>query len=812
MNNIITNYTLDNNVLIIQTESKKLKIEAATDSCIHIIYTGRDEFSTKKSYMVLDKDFTSTLCKVDENDKKLIFSTRNIKLEIDKSTLSFTWRDKNNKLLVKEPKKGGKYLIDIEVKKPVYDSNTEVKSKTTVDGNHAVVEPIGYDFDRMAYSTKLELAFSEDEAIYGLGQHENGIFNYRGKQQYIYQQNMNIACPFFVSTNGYGFLMDSYSLGEFCDNENGSYYWAEIEDEMDFYFMYGPSFDEIIAQYRNLTGKATMFPLWAYGFVQSKERYHTQDEVVDIVKKYRELEVPLDCIVQDWMYWKEGYWSEKSFDETRYPDPQKFYDDIHNENAKLMISIWPNMRGNGPNQEELSQAGYMFKNKSSYNPFIKGARDMYWKQCEEGLFNYGLDAWWCDCSEPFEKDWYGETKRPPYVHMMEQTSEFKKYMDGEYINSYTLLHAQAMYEGQRAVSDKRMVNLTRSHFPGQQRYGTITWSGDTAATWDVYRKQIAEGLNFCASGAPKWTLDIGGFFVNNKNLWFWKTDYTKGMEDKGFCELYTRWYQYGAFLPMFRSHGTDISREIWNFGKKGEMFYDSIELFTHLRYRFLPYIYTMAGMVTHKDYTMLRALAFDFADDKNVYDIADQFMFGTSIMVCPVTTPMYYEANSIKLTDIPKGRIVYLPAGCNWYDFWTGELYSGGNRIFVKAPIDKIPLFIKAGSIIPMGPFAQYAEEKLEAPWELRVYPGANGRFEIYEDKGDSYDYENSEYSWLPISWDDKASRLTLGDREGDFPELINNRQFNVVKVGLNKGVGINVSKDIDKVIDYTGEEVTISL
>lgn len=812
MNNIAVNYTLDNNELMMQTANKKLKVEAVTDSCIHIIYTGRDEFSTKKSYMVLDKDFSKTECCVYEEVGKIIFTTRNIKLEIDKSNLAFKWKDKNNKLLVKEPKRGGKYLIDVEVKKPVYDDNTEVKSKMTVDGNHAVVEPISYDFDRMAYSTKLELEFDEEEAIYGLGQHEDGTFNYRGKQQYIYQQNMNIACPYFISTNGYGFLMDSYSLGEFRDDDKGTYYWAEIEDEMDFYFMYGPTFDEIIAEYRYLTGKTTMSPLWSYGFVQSKERYHTQDEVIDVVKKYRELGVPLDCIVQDWMYWKKGYWSEKSFDESRYPDPKKFFEDIHDENAKLMISIWPNMRGNGPNQEELSQAGYMFENKSTYNPFIKGARDMYWKQCEKGLFKYGLDAWWCDCSEPFEKDWYGEVKRPPFVHMMEQTSEFKKYMDGEEINVYTLLHSRAMYEGQREISDKRMVNLTRSHFPGQQRYGTITWSGDTAATWKVYKNQIADGLNFCASGAPKWTLDIGGFFVNSKNLWFWKTDYTKGTEDKGFCELYTRWYQYGAFLPMFRSHGTDISREIWNFGKKGEMFYDSIELFTHLRYRLLPYIYTMAGMETHKDYTMLRNLAFDFVDDKKVYNISDQFMFGTSIMVCPVTEPMYYEVNSVELNDIQKGRMVYLPAGCDWYDFWTGELYSGGKEIFVEAKIDRMPLFIKAGSIIPMGPFAQYVDEKPDAPWELRVYPGRDGSVDIYQDKCDGYEYENGEYSWLPIRWDDKASKLIFAERIGDFPELVKTRQFDLVKVTRGKGVGVEIEKQVDKSTNYSGEELTVIL
>lgn len=811
MNNIIVNYTLDNNILIIETESKKLKVEAMLDSCIHIVYTGRDEFSTKKSYMILDNDFSSTFCKVDDSDGKFIFSTHNIKLEIDKSNLAFTWKDKNNKLLVKEPKRGGKYLVDVEVKKPVYD-DSEVYDKTTVNMTHTQIEPVRYEFDRMAYSTKLELEFDDDEAIYGLGQHENGIFNYRGKQQYLYQQVLHIACPFFVSTSGYGFLMDSYSLGEFCDNEKGTYYWADTEDEMDFYFIYGPSFDEIIAQYRYLTGKSTMFPLWAYGFVQSKERYDTQEEVVGIVRKYRELGVPLDCIVQDWKYWEDGYWSQKSFDKTRYPDPQKFYDDIHEYNAKLMISIWPNMRGDCPNQIELNEAGYMYANKSIYDPFIKGARDMYWKQCQEGLFKYGLDAWWCDCSEPFEKDTYGEVKRPSYVHMLEQTNEAKKYMDGEYINSYTLLHAQTMYEGQRSISDKRMVNLTRSHFPGQQRYGTITWSGDVAADWDVYRNQIAEGLNFCVTGAPKWTLDIGGFFINDKNVWFWNTEYTKGTEDKGFCELYTRWYQFGAFLPMFRSHGTDIDREIWRFGKKGEMFYDVIEMFTHLRYRLLPYIYTMAGMETHKDYTMLRNLAYDFVDDKNVYNIADQYMFGTSIMVCPVTEPMYYGPDSTQLKDVPKGRMVYLPAGCDWYDFWTGELYRGGNEIFVEAPIDRIPLFVKAGSIIPIGPFVQYTEEKLDAPWELRVYPGTDGSFDIYEDKGDGYQYENGEYSWLPISWDDKASRLTLKARNGSFPELINSRQFNVVKVGFNKGVGVNISEDIEKVIDYTEEELTVIL
>jgi alpha-D-xyloside xylohydrolase len=811
--NEIINYRQDNNTLFINSRDYMLEITAVTPSIIHSRYTGRDEFSSKKSMMIVENSLIPPECSIREYDDKLVFLTEHVQLEINRDNLAFVWRDADGKLLVKEPDKGGKYLMETPVYKSYFDEKSKITANLGVDGIQAKVEPAGYREDRKAYSTKLEFVFNDGEAIYGLGQGNQGILNYRDRYRYLYQQNMNIACPMFISTNGYGFLWDSYSLGVFHDDHHGSYYWTEIDDEMDFYFMYGPGFDEIITCYRQLTGQVPMLPRWAYGYVQSKERYKTQQELLDIVDEYRKRHVPLDCIVQDWRYWEENYWGEKWFDKTRYPDPGKLMDDLHKRNVKLMISIWPNMNGNGPNQRQLVENKCMLGNNSTYNPFMKKAREIFWEQCYEGIFKYGLDSWWCDCAEPFENDWHGASKRPPYKHMIESTSEFKKYMDPEHINAFSLKHSQGIYEGQRKVSSKRVVNLTRSHYPGQQRYGTVVWSGDISSTWDTMRKQIAEGLNFTASGAPKWTLDIGGFFVsNNDDLWFMDGEYDNGCDDMGFRELYVRWFQYGAFLPMFRSHGTNISREVWNFGEKGERFYDTLVDFINLRYRLLPYIYSISGWETHRSYTMLRNLAFDLRHDRNVYDISDQYMFGPAIMVCPVTSPMYYDRGSLKLQDIAKERKVYLPSGYDWYDFWTGIKYNGGQDVAAPAPIEKMPLFVKAGSIIPMGPFIQHTGETNDESWELRIYGGADGAFDIYEDSGDGYEYEKGEFAWTSITWNDNHNVLEFDEREGSFTGMAVARNFKVVKVSAGHGTGIQYTEKYDTLVKYDGGHAAIPL
>ena len=387
-------------------------------------------------------------------------------------------------------------------------------------------------------------------------------------------------------------------------------------------------------------------------------------------------------------------------------------------------------------------------------------------------------------------------------------------MDPEYVIAYSLLHSKGIYEGQRnTTDDKRVINLTRSAYAGQHRYGTITWSGDITAKWETLKKQIPEGLNFCVTGEPYWTTDIGGFFTKkNPNLWFWNGDFDGGCTDLGYRELYVRWFQYAAFLPLFRSHGTDTPREVWRFGEPGTIFYDTLLRFLKLRYRLIPYIYSVAGMVTHKDYTMMRVLAFDFSSDKEVYNISDQFMFGPAFLVNPVTEPMYYGPNSCPLEGVDKNRTVYLPKGCDWYDFWTGQRIEGGQRVSAPAPLDIMPLFVKGGSIVPMGPDIQYVDEKKGAAIELRIYPGQDATFTIYEDEGDNYNYEKGKYSETVIRWNDQSSTLTFEQRKGHFDGMVKERTYKIVLVSENIGCGVEETKEYDKVINYNGEKIELQL
>jgi alpha-D-xyloside xylohydrolase len=523
-----------------------------------------------------------------------------------------------------------------------------------------------------------------------------------------------------------------------------------------------------------------MLPKWAFGYMQSKERYKSQDELIDIVKEFRQRSLPLDCIVLDWHYWPDGLWGQKSFDPACFPDPKLMMETIHRFNARLMISIWPIMNPDGDDWKEMQKHGLLLGNQATYDAFLPQAQQLYWDQANRGLFAHGIDAWWCDCAEPFESDWKGIEKPEPAERLRINTEEAKLYLDPEYINAYSLHHSKGIYEGQRKVTnDKRVVNLIRSAYAGQHRYATITWSGDISATWETLRTQIPEGLNFCASGAPYWTLDIGGFFVKNRpDLWFWSGDYDDGLDDLGFRELYVRWFQYGAFLPIFRSHGTDIAREIWQFGEPGDPFYEALVKFIHLRYRLMPYIYSLAGMVTHEDYTMMRALPFDFRDDPNTYNIKDQFMFGPAIMVNPVTHPMYFSAGSKPLDNVAKIRPVYLPNGCDWYDFWTGKRYSGGQTIAAESGLDIIPIFVRAGSIIPLGPDIQYVNEKPEAPLKLQIYPGRDGHFVLYEDEGDNYNYEQGAFSTTCIRWQDEQRQLIFEERQGMYTGMNPHREF----------------------------------
>ena len=652
-----------------------------------------------------------------------------------------------------------------------------------------------------AYTIRQYFQWKEGEALLGLGQHQEGIMNWRGHRVDIWQSNMVAAVPVIISSEGYGILWDNYSFTTFSDASGDPYIESEVADGIDFYFIYGPEPDAIISGYRSLTGKAPLFPKWAYGYIQSRERYKTQDEVLATVSEYRERNIPLDVIVLDWQYWKTDWWGQKSFNPLKFPDPAGMMEVLHEKhNAHLMISIWPQMASDSPDFKEMMEhPGYLYEPdeaQSCYDAFHESARNLYWEQANKGIFSYGIDAWWCDATEPELRGWNWDPEN------------YRKFMKpaigsgARYMNAYSLMQSKGIYENQRNVNpEKRVFNLTRSAFAGQQRYAAATWSGDIDATWVVFRKQIAAGLNFCMSGIPYWTTDIGAFFIYGVKNWKVDRPVPEKIGDEEYKELYVRWFQFGAFCPLFRSHGTDLPREIWKFGEPGDLHYDILVKYDRLRYRLMPYIYSTAGMVTHHDYTMMRPLMMDFRHDTKVFEIDNQYMFGPAIMVCPVTEPGVKEWS------------VYLPENKGgWYDFWTGKHLEGGQNVTIPVTLEVMPLFIRAGSIIPLGGFIQYADEKPVDPVELRIYPGSNGKFLLYDDENDGYNYEKGVYSEIQIEWHNSESSLVLGKRFGQYPGMPEEFIFNVVIVSEGHGAGLQIEKNPEKSIIYDGEDNTIIL
>ncbi|HEX2905607.1 MAG TPA: TIM-barrel domain-containing protein [Phototrophicaceae bacterium] len=803
-------YTVHGHTVIIETPSGFLELTAYSDCIVRVRLAPTSAFSTKASLMIQPTTGITVDFEVRETSEALWFSTPKLSIQINRQTGAFTYLDGSGQILTKEPDRGGKTLVPVEVVKSVFDETVKTQIQKDVDGVRALALSAKQVVDRQAFHTKLEFEWLPGEALYGLGSHEEGMMNLRGQHQYLYQQNMKVVVPVLLSTRGYGLLLDSYSMMSFHDDAFGSYLWTDVDDELDYYFIYGPEFDQIVQRIRQLTGKTTLLPRWAFGYIQSKETYRSQTELLAVVQEYRQRGLPLDCIVQDWKSWPNDLWGQKTFDPERFPNPQGLMADLHRLHTRLMISIWPIMDPGGGNWREMRDQGCLLGNQATYDAFQAKARALYWKQANEGLFAHGLDAWWCDCTEPFQSDWSGAFKPEPEERQRINTEEAKRYLDPEYINAYSLLHSQGIYEGQRQTdTDKRVVNLTRSAYAGQQRYGTITWSGDVSATWDTLRRQIADGLNFCATGLPYWTVDVGAFFVkNDPNLWFWSGDYDLGVEDLGYRELYVRWFQYGAFLPMFRAHGTDTPREIWRFGEPGDLFYDTLVKFLRLRYRLMPYIYSLAGLVTHENYTMLRALPFDFRCDPNTYNVGDQFMFGPAFLVNPVTQPMYFAAASAVIEGAAKTRPVYLPQGADWYDFWTGQRYAGGQTICAEAALDTLPLYVRSGAIVPVGPDVNYADEQPNAPLELHIYPGQDGRFTLYDDEGDNYNYEQGHFALIRLSWDDKTRQLTLHERQGQYPGMSQTREFRII-VG---GSPYSQPASPDRTVLYEGRAITIDL
>jgi alpha-D-xyloside xylohydrolase len=670
------------------------------------------------------------------------------------------------------------------------------------------------DAGNETYSLSQSFVLDNDEAIYGLGFQQKGKMIQRNLSLNMIQNNTETFVPFFQSDKGYGLFWDNYSPTTFSDNQDETFFHSEVGDHIDYYFMYGGDADGVIACMRDLTGQAPMFPLWTYGYWQSRERYKSQDETVGVVAKYRDLGVPLDGIIQDWRYWGNNYlWNAMEFLNEEFYDPKKMVNDVHNMNAHVIISIWNSFGPQTKPYRELDSIGALFDFKTwpesgsfkwppnpdypsgvrVYDPYNPEARKIYWKYLNNGIFSIGIDGFWIDSSEP---DHFNP--KPSDFDNRTYLGSFRKVR-----NAFPLMTVGGVYEHQRKLtSDKRVFILTRSAFAGQQRYAANTWTGDVVASWGTLRNQISAGLNFTLSGIPHWNSDIGGFF-----LW----DYEKPLENEDYRELYARWIQFGAFCPMMRSHGADAPREIYQFGKKGEPIYDAIEKYINLRYRLLPYIYSTAWDVTANQSSIMRALVMDFASDKSALNINDQYMFGQSILVCPVTQPMYTIGQKADFSTI-KSKELYLPEGTEWYDFWTGQKFKGGQAVKKETPIDIMPLFVKAGSIIPIGPKVQFAEEKKWDNLEIRVYEGADGEFTLFEDENDNYNYEKGIYSTITFKWDDTRKTLTISERKGTFPGVLAERKFNIVKVSQNNGVGDIPVEMFDKTVSYNGKKTSIEL
>ncbi len=748
------------NALVLSSEAGQLRLAPQSASIVRVSYTLAETFTDELGIGIL-QDFAYPDWVFQQDETVVSLCTDALRVTVNKRTGSIAYYDATGALLLAERAEDSHELDPFDSYKTIVDEHLKLEVVDTPDGKKTYIREGTTVFDRKLYRTRLNLSFQENEKIYGLGQFEEGDLNLRGTTQYLHQANLKIPIPFFLSTAGYGVLSASGSPAIFSDTRYGSYFYTEADVQMDFYFIAGKRLDDVIKGYRFLTGKAAMLPRWAFGFVQSQERYETQAEVLEVAKEYRSRKIGLDLIVMDWMSWEGENWGQKTFDFGRFPNPRAMTDALHEEHVKFMISIWPNMNQSGENHKEFAARNLLMLGSDSYDVYNPQAQALYWKQANEGLFQYGIDAWWCDSCEPFCPEWSTGFKPEPskmYAAFWEVAS---KAIAAEKANTYPLLHAKTIYDGQRAVTaDKRVCNLTRATYTGGQKYGTILWSGDTFASWETLQNQIVAGLNFCAAGLPYWTLDIGAFFVKKADKWFRNGGYNAGLDDLGYKELFVRWFQYGAFLPVFRSHGTDVRREMWMFDGEDHRFYDALVKANELRYTLIPYIYSIAGTIWRNDDTIMRMLAFDFAQDDIATSIKDEFMFGESLLVCPITQANYYEKESTPLQNPATHKAVYLPSGWDWFDFYTDEKHSGGQWIQVPITLDKIPLFVKAGSIIPRTEPLQCTDALDSADITLHIYKGADATFTLYHDAADGYGYEQGEYETVDLCWREQDSTL----------------------------------------------------
>jgi alpha-D-xyloside xylohydrolase len=866
-----------------------LKLELCADDIVRVAYARDEKFFARDSLMTAPKRCPGGTFTQSETDTETTFKTSKLGIKVERASGRVTFLAPDGTPILAEKVGGGRTLTAATIQ------------------------------DEATNNVRQEWEPSDDEALYGLGQHQDGLLDIKGHDLDLKQYNSQSFVPFLVSSRGYGVLWDNDSFSRFGDLRpwvaiagttglyasqddsgavepgNGSidwqgtvsvpttgdylfqtyasgdvklwvgdalvidHYrqswlpyteqarvrlqagqslslrlkwtregdvnairlmwkppassppstslWSEVADGVDYYFVYGPALDHVVAGYRALTGQAPMPPRWALGLWQSRERYQTSQQSLDVLAGFRSRSIPVDVIVQDWQYWADDQWGSHAFDPTRFPDAAAWIKSIHDTyHARLLISVWPKFYPNTANAQALRDKGFLYELNLTeqrkdfighvftfYDAFNPAARQLYWSQIQTQLFSKGADAWWLDASEP-------DIVEGPYLSPEEQLSAFKTHMNptalgsgSRVLNAYSLVNSQAVYEGQRAAtSDQRVMILTRNGFAGQQRYGAATWSGDITSSWTALRKQIPAGLGFSISGVPYWTNDSGGFSVPPR----WSAANPSAADLAEWRELNTRWFELSTFLPLLRVHGQAPAREMWQFGGDDSPDFKAQLKFDRLRYRLLPYLYSLAGGVTHEAGTLLRPLVMDFPADVTAREVTDQFMLGPALLVSPVTS---YQAQS---------REVYVPAG-TWYDFWTGAAVTGGSSQTVAAPLDSIPVHVRAGSIVPLGPELQYTGEKPADPLLLMVYAGANGELTLYEDDGQSYGYEKGELSRIPIRWDDAAKTLTLGARSGSYPGMLTTRTVQIVLVSGSKSVGFSFTPQPDQMLSYTGEAIS---
>ncbi len=896
------------NTVVVPCESSVVRLQVVSPEIVRVSVSPDGHFSDRPSLVVLPQKNASDY-QLSKEDTKVVLSTSALTVEVSKADGSVNFFKADGTPLA-------------------------------LDGRSAF-EPIEVE-GKKAWSTTVSYASTEDEAFYGLGQHQAGEFNHKGLREELYQYNTKISVPLVVSNKGYGMLFDAYSLsrwgsaqpyrqlGEifdldltgtyrpkegaplvqqedslFYENEwalknlpqvplmgatvtyegtitapqTGDYhfiqyyagfqstvvdgvevmsrrwrpawnpnsykftvhleagkptplkiewepdgdvsyiglrvapletpeqesrltFWSEFEPQADYYFIAGDNYDGVIKGYRQLTGKAQVMPKWALGFWQSRERYSTQEDLVETLAEMRRRHIPVDNIVQDWQYWPEDQWGSHEFEASRYPDPEKMLDDVHAMHGRFMISVWPKFYTNTEHYKELKAAGYAYTHaeedslvdwlghtQSFYDAYAAGGRKMFWRQMDESLYSkYGkkIDAWWMDASEPNLRDCL------PMDYFKWLLTPNALGSSTEYLNAYALVNAQAIYEGQRSVDpDKRVFLLTRNGFAGLQRYSTASWSGDIGTSWTDMRMQMAAGLGYSMSGIPFWGMDIGGFSVMSKF-------YDPANADE-WQELQTRWHQFGTFVPLFRTHGQWPRRELWNIAPEGSAAYNSILWYMQLRYRLMPYLYSLAAAVHFEDGTMMRGLPMDYPRDPEVRDLSDQWMLGPALMPCPVYE---YKARS---------REVYFPEG-GWYDFYTGKFIQGGRRITVEAPYERMPLFVREGSIIPVGGAAEWTEDLPADHITFLVYAGKDADFTFYEDDGLTYAYEKGQYGSFTLHWDDAARILTLEQREGSFPGMLKSRTFRVSVIDPENPLPFDPDNNNALCINYDGMPCRIGL